>query len=304
MQSHWKIKTFVLLICLLIGSCSQVSESTTAFTPGLSATMIKTSQVSFQVTSTPVVVPTMTFVPTLPAAEAEKKVIELLSNNGNCRLPCFWGFTPGKTNFGTIFSFFALFHPFGGGTQLNIIKGDVTLATTIILGSSNPTSSKILRRLDVMLDAYRGQRDANEFVHTSPFYAQYFRYYTLPYLLSTYGPPENVYISPQTDISPYEYYLVLDYTKSGWVAYLHMPLLHTVSGDVLMGCPADAFTNLILWSPDDAESASQYGYANGPPEASSMPIEKATSLTLDQFYQQYKDPTNTKCLETPTNTQP
>jgi hypothetical protein len=41
---------------------------------------------------------TATILPTLQPDEAEALVLELFETNGGCQLPCWWGFTPGETN--------------------------------------------------------------------------------------------------------------------------------------------------------------------------------------------------------------
>jgi hypothetical protein len=46
---------------------------------------------------TPTVPPSPTLVPTLTADQEQALVLDLLQNNAGCRLPCWWGFTPGKT---------------------------------------------------------------------------------------------------------------------------------------------------------------------------------------------------------------
>jgi hypothetical protein len=305
MQSKWKVKTVVLLICVLMCGCGPATENLATLTPISSVVVTRTSQVLPQDTMTPVVYPTKTFVPTLPVAEAETKLIEMLRNNGNCRLPCFWGLTPGKTKVETftssLYIYHALFDSTGGWVDIDITRGNLILDTSITLGGEQ--DAEIIRRLSITMAAYDGQKDQSRSVYNSPFYAQYFRYYTVPYLLSAYGKPENVYIHYENEMYPHEYYLVLDYTKSGWVASFTMALgMKTQSGDILIGCPTEAFTTLILWSPEDIETAQKYGYAYGP--GNLIPIEKATSLTANAFYQQYKDPENTKCLETPASINP
>jgi len=305
MQARWKAKITILLICVLMCSCGPATENIGTSTLMPLATVTTVLQIFPRNTITPVADPTITFVPALPVTEAEIKLTEMLSNNGNCRLPCFLGFTPGKTKTETILSsmhiYDALFDPTAGWADIDISRGNLILDTSITVGSEH--DAEIIRRLSITMAAYDGKKDESKSVYNSPFYAQYFRYYTVPYLLSAYGKPENVYIYYENEMYPHEYYLVLDYTKSGWVASFQMSLgTKTQSGDILVGCPAEAFTTLILWSPGDTETAQKYGYAYGP--GNFIPIEKATSLTLDNFFQQYKDPTNTKCLETPANIQP
>ncbi len=52
--------------------------------------------------STATIVPTLptstpTVIPTLLAEDARQRLLDLLANNGECRLPCLWGITPGKS---------------------------------------------------------------------------------------------------------------------------------------------------------------------------------------------------------------
>lgn len=61
-----------------------------------------TSTLTPFVTFTPSVTPQLTFTPLPPLPtylypDSEQKIWALLINNGGCRLPCFWGITPGKT---------------------------------------------------------------------------------------------------------------------------------------------------------------------------------------------------------------
>jgi len=310
MQLDRKIKIIGLLICFLTSGFGALKTPPTVImtVPAATATLISSSPTPGS-TSTPTVEPTMTLVPALPAKEAEIKLTEMLSNNGNCRLPCFWGFTPGKTKIGTVLSsgqlYHALFNPTGGWAELDIIRGNLTLVTSIVIGENiHASSNDILRLLTVRFLVYRGQNDGTSFVYDNPSYAQYFQYYTLPYVLSTYGKPENVYIHYEYEGDVREYYVILDYTKSGWVASFTMQLYQgsNASEDVWEGCPSEAFTTLVLWSPGDTDMAQKYGYAYGPGRLIS--IEKANSLTLDEFYQLYKDPAYTKCLQTPKGIQP
>ena len=63
--------------------------------------------------------------------------------------------------------------------------------------------------------------------------------YTVPYLLSTYGPPDQAYVYLDTGIADMGlgidlYLLHLDYSSQGWVAHLEMPLYR--KGDLYLGC--------------------------------------------------------------------
>jgi hypothetical protein len=305
------LKTSMLALSIaLLSSCvsSQENPATPLSAPTLeeSATPFRSSTSraatalpTLQHTST--IPPTMTLMPTLPAVEAEAKVLELLRDNGGCRLPCFWGFTPGQTSMQTFDSFWLTLLAVGGST-ITLLRDDLWLQITVV-GGSRDDQSDILDAMGTTMIVYRKLENENVKVFDNPFYAQYFQYYTLPYLLSNYGPPTNAYVFLDVGIADMGlgidlYLLFLDYTESGWVAMLTMPLLwQDESRNVAMGCPTQAFTHLQLWSPGDTEMAKEYGFADG--AGNSKSVEEATSQTLEEFYQQFKNPMNALCLETP-----
>src|SRR5574341_671827 len=119
MQSHLRVKALILLVSLvLLSSCSlfQANSTTPSRISTTAATIISPSP-TFKVQSlpslssptataspvtTPIPIPsprpTLTFVPRPSPEEGEKQFLELLHNNGNCRLPCWFGFTPGQTD--------------------------------------------------------------------------------------------------------------------------------------------------------------------------------------------------------------
>lgn len=158
--------------------------------------------------------------------------------------------------------------------------------------------SKPIRWIGVDTMAYRKRETKLENDYNSSYYSGIFQYYTLPSLLATYGSPDHVYVFLDTGIADMglgiDLYLVhLDYSKQGWVAHLEMPLY--TREDLFIGCPSEAFTELHLWSPDDP--------ARDFPLDSSVlfTIEEATGMSIDEFYQKFKDPSNISCLETPAN---
>ena len=73
----------------------------------------------------------------------------------------------------------------------------------------------------------------------------------------------------------------------------------------ILGCPSKAYTELLLWPPErkysPAEAFSvQLGDGLGQEWfASILPLKDATTLTVDAFYEIFKDPQNTSCLDTP-----
>ena len=94
----------LLFFVTVVAGCTRSTESTktsSATAPVLLAsaspteTMPPTLMPTAASTPTPAFTPTT--IPTLPAEDARKRLLELLATNGDCRLPCLWGIVPGKS---------------------------------------------------------------------------------------------------------------------------------------------------------------------------------------------------------------
>ena len=77
--------------------------------------------------------------------------------------------------------------------------------------------------------------------------------------------------------------------------------------DKIRGCPSKAFIELWLLSPNDKDSYQEILSANDVTWEGNFPysrsVEDATSMTVEEFYQIFKEPTDS-CLETPLNIWP
>jgi hypothetical protein len=133
-------------------------------------------------------------------------------------------------------------------------------------------------------------------VYDNPYFVEYTQYYSLSGTLSNYGPPERAVLLLAPRELPWEegrLFLFLDYTDLGWVAFFTMDLRQDT--DNYIGCPDQAFKALLLWSPGDIVAEERGAmWAEGDYNFS---IEEATSLGMDEFYEQFQDPT--QCLQTP-----
>jgi hypothetical protein len=158
-----------------------------------------------------------------------------------------------------------------------------------------PQNPETIRRVLVDMAMHQGN-EYGDYIFSNSLFTEYTRYYSLPYLLDDYGSPPKVLIQVEHDMGLHDFYLYLDYADQGWSAMFRMPLEGNDANFV--GCPDQSLITLWLWAPEDIESATRYGYFL--PEINIFTtLEEATSLTLDEFYQQFKDPENTQCLETP-----
>jgi hypothetical protein len=293
----------VLLVSIIATSCGMPQVNATpsrAAQPTPAQTILPSPVFTPKNTPTsrpllPTVHPTLTFVPRPSPEASEAQFFERLQDNGGCELPCWWGFAPGQTSKQTIISQMHGATGAGGGMAH---WEDLEISVVFTWDySDNPEA--IVRWLKV---DYRVSHELNwhQWYQENPFYNKPM-YPSLPYLLSTYGTPSQAFINFDVGIADMGlgidlYFLFLDYTKAGWVAMLEMPL--TRKDDMFVGCPMNASTTLWLWAPDDIETATEYGFANG---TNLKTIEEATSMTLEAFYQQYANPANAECLASPMN---
>jgi len=112
-------KCAVLLAMLILVGCNASTVPTSVFSPTLAPTPKAVATIQLptitprpSATSTPsptaTASPTITStpVPTLTADKMQALVRKMLQDNGGCELPCWWGFTPGKTAWQVAENFF------------------------------------------------------------------------------------------------------------------------------------------------------------------------------------------------------
>jgi hypothetical protein len=246
--------------------------------------------------------PTPTMVPTLPADKEQSLVLDLLQNNASCRLPCWWGFTPGKTAWQIAHAFFTSLgkatidqgRPYTSyRVEFNIAEHDTQLSQEYIITNGN---------ID-MIWLGVGMVRNNEAVFGDALFAQDLRSYMLPQILTTYGQPQEVLIqtfSGAPDGSWVPFHLLLFYPEQGILVDYQGP--NARKGDKLEWCSQKTNIALWLWAPENKwalEDIARMG-PNLSTEAvlAYRPLEKATGMGLEMFYETFKNADNRTCLET------
>jgi hypothetical protein len=201
-----------------------------------------------------------------------------------------------------------IFDENGGYGRWFIPEDDLILDVRVLIFYSQPNPNT-LKTLHVTTEIKRRTEDGGfETVWENPLNEQYLSAYSLPEILSTYGQPNNVLVWGNRGWAVFS--LVLDYSDQGFVVRYSAPL--ESSGETFLGCMSKAYTNLHLWDPK-----LEYSWAEGITRTTGgetdeieslnqlyLPIEEATLLTPDGFFQNFKDPNNTTCLETPVDLWP
>jgi hypothetical protein len=131
-------------------------------------------------------------------------------------------------------------------------------------------------------------------------------YYSLSRVLSEQGMPEAVMIatsdSPPISVPSIGFFdIVLLYPEQGiWVKYTTQMDMDSAN---VRGCPTNSHVEIELYPSGNADSFSTSLAQYWDNKGWFQPLEKVTSMSLKQFYETFRQPTD-KCIETPANLWP
>lgn len=305
-----------LIICLAfimaLSACLQLQTTTepSKTVPPATFTKNATNFVTLTVPSR------ITPVSTLSEEGAYLLLKELLKDNNNCLLPCWWGIVPGKSTptdlhnvlipMGSIADTHLLFHNSG---SIDILYPQNEWLINVILTFEADDSNKSVYIIIIRTQAFpvNGNVDPEDRYGVVE-YRDALQLYTLESILSDYGPPSQVLVRADlynSSQSPDTFELTLLYPEIG--LFVRYNSLAEKNNDRIRSCPSRAFVELWLLSPDNKESYQEILSSKDMTWEGNFPytksLEDATSITLEEFYQTFKEPTN-NCLETPLNIWP
>jgi hypothetical protein len=322
-------KTVILLGMILTtsGGCGMLTESTETpvspiqqesptlsannATPATTATPTHTRIPTSPPARTRIPTSTMPFIPTLPAEEARIRLIDLLADNGGCRLPCLWGIALNESNLQetqnilvplSSISDLSEFRQKLGAIHPGYSEKDLLINTTVDV--STFPDNDLVNRILFIAEAFTEVPDPivpdsfyPAYVYDSNYFGSKLAYYSLPHILSEYGRPSTVLL--KTYPGPNwlgQFKLILLYPDQGFL--IQYTTKGRMSGSNVLGCPANAHVTLDLYPSGHAETFYELigpGWNDVLPLF--KPLEEVTSLSLDQFYQTFRQPTD-KCLVT------
>lgn len=241
--------------------------------------------------ATAIVMPTQTHAPTptLPPDEAQALLLDLLQNNAGCRLPCWWGFTPGRTSWQVAESYlstFAFAIKRGSSVERPLYSVYFIVPEEIFpvaLIHNYKVIDGSIQRIEVILGS----------VPT----------YNLSAFLSTYGMPSEVWLRTynQAREGDLPFDTVLFYPEQGILTRYDSQADDL--GEQITGCPQQKPALVLsLWSPER-----QLTFAEATSETIEIredgwlyhPLQEATGMDVETFYQTFKEANNSVCLETP-----
>jgi hypothetical protein len=304
MQSRPIILSFFLILftsCSLLNSSSKVTNTkrpeltqinTIPITLPRTRTPTNTKIPTRSTTNTPQ--PTMTIpstwtpLPTLEATAAVLYVEDLLQTNAGCKLPCWWGITPGKTTWLEANQFLESFSLLQG---INGNPNDSAYASFIIpypesMGSISHAYGIKNGIVYEILDLYNSNITIN---------------YNLVDMLNNYGQPDDILISAYYEPrhSDYMDVVAIFYLQQG-ILVIYYDNGGGLVGDKIQVCPQNAtYPYLNLWAPslnlslEDAISR----YLDTRNWPAYQDIQEAAGMNVESFYLTFKEPNNESCLE-------
>jgi hypothetical protein len=311
---------------LFIDGCSAITNR--ASIPSKEAP-VSTASATIQstLTSISIVTPTSlstpTAVPTLSIEDARTKFLDLLASNGDCRLPCLWGITPGKS---TYLEARTILMPLSGVAETAYfgytsypeddisplyVEGDLRLNARVlyVYGNDGIVSLLTFRALEEKVAKDSNGNSIETPIYDSAEFKQRVEYYSLSHLLTEQGLPTSVMIassgpSINRSGSILTHIAVLYPEKGIWAQYT-TSVNETEVADIIRSCPVDAHIEMELSPPGNPDSfftlldKTDWGVTKN----SYKPLEEATSLSVKEFYQTFRNPTD-KCIETPVDLWP
>lgn len=287
------IATF--FVSILIG-CSKPTESIPTLTPTLvsktiAPTLTATQTPTVMPTTTPEPTPTKTLTPTpLSNEQVQAWISSLVENNGGCKLPCWWGITPGQTTWDEAEAFLKPY-----SSQIDVLGSGDRFIAGVFFFFPPPELTEGLLYLG--FDVRANKIDSFAVIGIAGLSA-----YRLPELLDTYGEPEGVWVNAYSgsanDYGPRHVSIHVYYQAQGIFAQYT-----SLQGEVDHGTIRNCFESgpaLTLLDPKQG-----YGYQDVMEDSSLdfqfpfLPVEEALEMDTGTFYQTYRGTNREVCLETP-----
>ncbi|MGB8984152.1 MAG: hypothetical protein WCC12_19960 [Anaerolineales bacterium] len=311
MKMHLRYTSFVVIITLSLTACSLTTgeqtdlpysstmpaeETSTYIVTGVQPT--STRQPTLLQTPT-TFQPTWTAQPTLIGSNAIEAINHMIATNGGCKLPCWWGITPGETSWENALILLSRFSPTVTSSGPFDLTRDANTRHTLMAYSVSYKipDSRIGRgaSIDVLDDVvsivYVGSESTGEI-------------FTIPHLLSEYGEPANIFIKTYSDtptgILPF--YIVLFYPDYQFTAIFEFE--GNKAGETISVCYSLTTPRLYAWSRDESKYVNNYrlnDWVLGSNNTGLKGIEEASSLNTGTFYQRFINATSNTCFETPSS---
>jgi hypothetical protein len=255
-----------------------------------------TSQPTLTPFSTGTATPTPTPWATLPPDEAANKVLSLLADNQNpdCLLPCWWGATPGQTQWWDI-------QPYLQSFALQIYTYPQDSLNVIAF----PVPSHISSLEELHIGYSYNQSDIIISISVPSLNIEG---YDAKTMVTLYGIPDEVWVrtldAPYLGTLPFE--LIVVYQKQGFSLYYSVDA--SLNDDIVTACFEPGFIEIrnpdlfpaspriYIWEGGNPKSIDEIVRE---PDAVFFPLEEKTDLTSETLYEKFTSSRESPCIDTP-----
>lgn len=270
-----------------------VTASATMTASPIQPTETPTITPSITPTRTPTLKPSLTPLPTLPTETARAYVLGLLEDNGGCQLPCWWGLTPGETDWDAAEQFLASFSSLMATYRDSPMAQDFFAFSYIyyLPEPQFPSYAEIritIRSEKITQLNISGIDGANA--------------YQIRSMLKRYGQPDSVWIFATTSMMPPDwksgFSLVLYYDEGVFASYSGESLL---GGNIIQGCVNELGVIHLL---EDRKGLDASIVVKELDNFSTIldrkkPLQEVTDLSIERFYELFSKNTGRVCVFTP-----
>lgn len=259
-------------------------------------------------TATTFVVPIVTEKPTLSPIEREVAIKELMATNAGCRLPCFWGITPGVTDWKNAAKFLQTI----GATVGDIEESPGTHYHSVVFKDENLTTGDnfgFLETLNVVNSIFASGNLYGSSARTVKDFTSLWASYSPKEILNSYGIPSRVLLSSVVAIG------LGDTGRQGytlWFFYDHLGFMIRYDGTVpdlpvYHICPQFqeggdiTRIDLVLQNPSNSSPLELQDSILGGSAAPRviLPIEDAAGISVAEFQKLFAGQESVPCFDTP-----
>lgn len=296
-----------LIIAVILSGCGQeinqatiqathtssVTATATMTASPIPPTQTPTITPSITPTWTPTLKPSLSPMPTLPTEMARAYVLGLLEDNGGCQLPCWWGLTPGETDWDVAEQFLASFSSRMATYRDSPMAQDFYAYSLIYYLPQPQFPSYAGIRLTIRAERIAqvnisGIKGANA--------------YQIRSMLKRYGQPDSVWIGATTSMMPPDwksgFHLVLYYDEGIFASYSGESLL---GGDIIQGCVNELGGVHLLEGRKGLDASTVVKELDDFSHIlnDTRPLQEVTDLSVERFYELFSKNTGRVCVFTP-----
>jgi hypothetical protein len=315
-KNKWLHALAYLSLVFICQSCTITPEADVMATAEITTTVITLDELATNtrtpvITRTPIITLTQTVSPpdlkatarsimewtpepTLNRSNARSAVVQLIENNADCRLPCWWGITPGETTWeearNVIQPLAAEWGQMGPYFYEPINPSTVSITYTFSFEITDYT------------DVGGGSLDADlnskiTWLRISPYLTK--QMFSLPKLLNEYGKPDEIYMEVTPDVpgnNQAPFVMILSYPERNFMARFTLEAFNR--NGIVTGCVyATTSPRLSIWASGvNVTDRTIQTFIGGGDRIFFRRIEEVTDETIDTFFEKFSTMGNSMCI--------